>query len=586
MHRWAKPPISILLLTVVTGGFARGQITTRESVHADGSQLSQDSGWNANVRTQRGVSISADGRFVAYASLAAVDPRDQNGLTDVYVRDRLTGAVTWASGPPGGGAWKPALSADGRWCAFLLGDETGGSLCVRGVQSTRIVNFGAYRTWDVAISATGRYVAFATENAFLDPNDTNLLCTDPNDPTSTMSCSDIYVCDRDPDANGVFDDGSPTFTRTSVSSTGVQTNAPSYDQRISDDGRFTAFTSYATNLVPDDTNDMLDVFVHDAQTGTTTRVSVTADGQQVDAIAGGPSLSADGRYIAFETNGALVPTDTDGLVDVYLRDLQTNEVRGVTNDPDPNSPHHSGGPPVISADGTYLIYHNGLRIWGIDLQTGVSELVNTGYRGLSSRSCEGYHLSADGRFVAFATDAPNLVADDNNGRWDVFVRDRLPCGVGTVRDGSGTPVAVLSVNNETDVAFLSTNTPTILALNAPPSGPAHGAYLVWAWIGLPVRQSPIAIGGIDLGCAVNPTPFGPRVAPQPFRCVAPRPVGSACNAAHRISYSAASTPWHLRRNLGFSHAVTLTFQGILIDNGAANPRSVSITNAVYLVISG
>ncbi|MBI3847871.1 MAG: PD40 domain-containing protein, partial [Planctomycetes bacterium] len=368
----------------------------------------------------------------------------------------------------------------------------------------------------------------------------------------------------------------------SLSSAGGLSDGPSYEPRISDDGRFTAFSSYATNLVPNDTNSELDVFVHDAQTGTTTRVSVTAAGQQV-AIADGPSLSDDGRYIAFETTGALVSTDTDGLVDVYLLDLQTNERREVTNDPDFRSPLHDGGPAVISADGTYLIYRYGAEVWGIDLRTRVGELASTGIRGFANQSCEEFHVSADGRFIAFATGAPNLITDDHNGKWDVYVRDRLDCS-GTVRDASGTSVSVLSVNGVTGAALFPMNTPIVLALNAPPQGPANGPYLVWAWLGLPTRQSPISIGGTDLGCAVNPTAFGPHVAPQPFRCVAPRVFGLACDAAHRIAYSAALTPWHLRRNLGFSHAVTLTFQGILIDDGAANPASVSITNPVYLVV--
>ncbi|MBI3847593.1 MAG: hypothetical protein HY292_23415, partial [Planctomycetes bacterium] len=155
----------------------------------------------------------------------------------------------------------------------------------------------------------------------------------------------------------------------------------------------------------------------------------------------------------------------------------------------------------------------------------------------------------------------------------------------TVHDATGASVPVLSVNGVTDAAFLPTNTPIILALNAPPIGPANGPYLVWAWRGVPIRESSLFIAGSVIGCTVNPTPFGSHVAPQPFRCVAPRPVGSACDTAHRISYSAASTPWHLRRNLGFSHPITLTFQGILIDDGATNPASVSITNAVYLVVN-
>ncbi|MBI1853814.1 MAG: hypothetical protein HYR85_26050, partial [Planctomycetes bacterium] len=152
MDRFRNLALAILLLSPVAANRATAQITTRESVGADGSQLSADSGWTDNYLTRRGVSISADGRFVAYATIAAIDARDQNGLTDVYVRDRLNGAVTWASGPSGGGAWRPALSGDGRWVAFLFGDETGGDVFVRDVQTERFVFLGGYPAWDLAIS--------------------------------------------------------------------------------------------------------------------------------------------------------------------------------------------------------------------------------------------------------------------------------------------------------------------------------------------------------------------------------------------------------------------------------------------------
>ncbi|MET8152692.1 TolB family protein [Actinoplanes sp. NPDC049668] len=174
-----------------------------------------------------------------------------------------------------------------------------------------------------------------------------------------------------------------TTTLVSVGSSGEQGDAPSTDPSISADGRYVTFMSNATNLVPGDTNEAHDVFVRDLQAGTTTMVSVTGSG-----VGAGwrddsyyPSISGDGRYVAFETEARLTPTDTDRLIDVYVYDRVTGTPERVTVTP-------SGQP----ADrNTYLA---------------------------------GTRISGDGRFVVFGSEAANLVAGDTNGTKDVFVRDR------------------------------------------------------------------------------------------------------------------------------------------------------------------
>src|SRR5262249_15236273 len=139
--------------------------------------------------------------------------------------------------------------------------------------------------------------------------------------------------------------------------------------------------SFATNLVPGDTNDRSDVFLHDRVTGDTVRVSVGTDGSEADGFSGEPALSADGRFVAFTSfAGNLVPGDTNDEFDVFVHDRVT------------------GGPDRASA--------------GAD-----------GIKDASASLAPA--LSADGRFVAFESNADNLVPSDTNGGANIFVHDRF-----------------------------------------------------------------------------------------------------------------------------------------------------------------
>ena len=142
-----------------------------------------------------------------------------------------------------------------------------------------------------SISADGRYVAFISDASNLVPGDTN-------------GVTDIFVYDRQ----------TGTIERVSVAADGTQGNGGSCQPSISADGRYVAFSSYASNLVPGDTNGISDVFVYDRQTDTIERVSVAADGTQGNSYSWQPaSISADGRYVAFSSFASnLVPGDTNG----------------------------------------------------------------------------------------------------------------------------------------------------------------------------------------------------------------------------------------------------------------------------------
>src|SRR4028119_356115 len=125
-----------------------------------------------------------------------------------------------------------------------------------------------------------------------------------------------------------------TITLVSVDSAGNQGNTNSQDASISAAGRFVAFQSYASNIVPGDTNTSYDIFVRDRLTNTTTRVSVDSAGNQADLNSDGASISADGRFVAFNSDASnLVPGDTNNSFDIFVRDRLTNTTTRPSVDP-------------------------------------------------------------------------------------------------------------------------------------------------------------------------------------------------------------------------------------------------------------
>jgi Tol biopolymer transport system component len=205
-------------------------------------------------------------------------------------------------------------------------------------------------------------------------------------PGDTNGAWDIFVHDRK----------TGETTRVSADSAGNQGNADSSNKpAISADGRYVAFQSRASNLVPGDTSNAADVFVHDRQTGETTRVSVDSAGNQGNADSHFPAISADGRYVAFQSLASnLVPGDTNNAADVFVYDRQTGETTRVSVDSAGNQGSiQSGSPSSSESIGS----------------AGSSVVVAIG---------------GDGRYLAFASDEFNLVPGDTNGYPDVFVYDR------------------------------------------------------------------------------------------------------------------------------------------------------------------
>jgi Tol biopolymer transport system component len=240
---------------------------------------------------------------------------------------------------------------------------------------------------------------------------------------------------------------SPGITeRVSVDSSGNQGNGDSIVPGISGDGRFVAFSSNASNLVPGDINGLRDVFVHDGQSGVTERVSVSSSGEEGNGNSDphteiSISISGDGRFVVFGSWASnLVPDDDNGMPDIFVHARQTGETERVSVASGGVESVGESQSPAISADGRYVAFGS----WGEDLVPGDSNtwidvfvhdrvtsttervsVSSTGEEGNSSSGDDSQiYISADGRFVAFVSHASNLVPDDNNDEYDIFVHDR------------------------------------------------------------------------------------------------------------------------------------------------------------------
>lgn len=281
--------------------------------------------------SSKNADISANGRFVAFDSLASdLVEGDGGGINDVFVRDLATSRTVRASvdmsgGDPDQTSHEGSLSANGRYVAFssyasdlIPGDGNGElDVFVRDLvagTTTRVsvdVDGGDANgpSANPDISADGRRVAFVSYASDLVPDDGNLCFSPP-----LVSCGDVFVRDLT----------TGTTIRASVDASGGDANDHSWDASISPDGRLVAFTSLATDLVPDDGTAAYDVFVRHLVSGTTVRASIDAAGGDPDDGSDQPALARHGRMIAFTSSATDLASTSDGndTIDVYAGRLR------------------------------------------------------------------------------------------------------------------------------------------------------------------------------------------------------------------------------------------------------------------------
>jgi Tol biopolymer transport system component len=424
--------IGVVALALATTSFAGSATTERVNVSSSGEEAN---GYSSSYQ-----GISADGRYVAFSSSAPnLVPGDTNHTGDVFVRDRQLNTIERVSvsstgGQANGSSGSAAISADGRYVAFvseasnLVPGHVGGlAVFVRdrklhtttkvSVPSTggQANNQSGFRR--PAISANGRYVVF-------DSRASNLVSRDRN------GTKDIFVRDQK----------LGTTRLVSVSSSGRQANNFSFFPAISADGRYIAFQSKAGNLVANDTNGTYDVFLRDRRRHTTKRVSVSSTGRQANGESFPPAISADGRYIVFGSHARnLVHRDTNRATDVFVRDRKRHTTRRVSVSSREHQGNDSSVSPTISADGRYVAFSskasNLIRgdtnrdndVFVRDRKHHTTKRMSVSSAGKQGNGDSGSStISANGHSVAFVSEASDLVPGDTNGTPDVFVRGPLP----------------------------------------------------------------------------------------------------------------------------------------------------------------
>lgn len=362
-------------------------------------------------------SLSGDGRFVAFSSDSPdlVMPDSNPAGVDTFLKDLRTGAIEVVSVTSDG---SPALSPP---------------TALSGADALSVPS----------VSRNGRFVAFTSFSPNLVPGDTN-SCPTADSAAPAGTCPDIFVRDRK----------EGTTERISVASDGGQANNQSSIPSISDDGRFITFESLADNLVPDDTNQGFDVFVHDRRTKETKPVSKPDSGNQATCGA----IDGSGRYVAFLSSDFPDPTYVAGGIgsSVYLRDLQTGDIEIISLDSEESVGRancNSGGLTEgfgVSTGGRYVTFsadetarlapndtNDAKDIYVRDRELGRTERISVTSFGEQS----GPHvfatsinptISDDGRYVTWTTLADNLFSEGIEpptvfvpGDWDVFVHDRV-----------------------------------------------------------------------------------------------------------------------------------------------------------------
>ncbi|OPG04035.1 hypothetical protein B1R27_26575 [Streptomyces sp. GKU 895] len=262
-------------------------------------------------------------------------------------------------------------------------------------------------TYGPEFSADGRFAVFTSEAGNLVPGDTN-------------GQADVFVRDL----------RKGTVERVNVSSVGAQADHTSSAFDISRDGRYVLFTSQARNLVHWDTPPPADewvddVYLHDRRTGRTERLSFGIDGRSVDV--GGAAMSADARYVAFTARpNRMEADDPNGYRMLYLLDRRTGKVKRVS---ERTRPEWTSVVHDVSDDGSRIVYNQfqyrgpGSALWAYDIKKGTRQQLNVTPDGTPTTAALDASLTANGRYVAFSSSAPDLAPDDTNGDADVFVRD-------------------------------------------------------------------------------------------------------------------------------------------------------------------
>ena len=394
-------------------------------------------------------SMSGDGRYVVFVKSGVYRKDIQTGQT-VLCSTKSDGTLPEANFSYD----SPVVSLDGRYVAFITSSYTlvpgftGGywsvyrkdlatgviQVCNTDGNGYSLGNSG-YFDYPISMSSDGRYVAFACGGS----GTWQIIRKD-------MSTGQIAYCCTD--------------------YAGTSGNADSKWPSISSDGRYVAFHSGATNLVGNSAG--LNVFRKDLSNGSIVLCSTDSSGNQVNATSSCPSISSDGRYVAFDSNSAALVPDTTGLWNVFRKDLLTGQTLCCSTNRDGVTGDRLSQTPSISSDGAYVAFisnsnylifgpSEGDHVYRKNLNTGEIARCSSDAFGepANYQKINGSHhasISSDGRYVAFDSDGSNLVPRDTNGAADAFRKDcqaiKIPriTGVSPSLGVAGTVVTISGLN--------------------------------------------------------------------------------------------------------------------------------------------
>ncbi len=557
---------------------ASAQSVTMESVNSSGL-------WGALSETSspyaRADGLSADGRFMVYDSAANnVVPGDSiGGTNDVFVRDRQNGSVICASVAPSGvpangDSSDGSITVDGRFVVFdsdasnIVAGDTNAHRdvfvrdLVLGVsERISVSSAGTQANQDselAAISDDGRFVYFSSIA-------TNLVAGD------TAFTNDVFVRDRQLGVTELV----------TISTSGGPSNGSGGNVRCSPDGRFACFQHGATNLVPNDLNGKFDIFVRDRVAGATELISISTAGVQANDDCWLATISADGRYVAYESTASnLVLGDTNGKSDVFLRDrtLQTTTLVSVSSSGVQGAADSTGA--WISADGRFvgfasysgnLVFPDNNGTWDIflrDLQNGTTRRISDNAFGAEANG-QSYDpiVSSDGRYVFFTSHATNLVVLDNAFDDDAFLADTaLVCP----------PISTYCTAKTNS----SGCTPAIDAVGAPHvSGP--DSFFLTAYHAIPSKS-----GVMFWGTTAAAIPFGggtlcvhPPLVRTFVQSAGDLPTPSDCNGTYSFAFRQSYMAIH-----GLASGQTVYAQFWSRDPGFAPPNNIGLTNAIRFTL--
>jgi Tol biopolymer transport system component len=413
----------------------------RVSVRSDGGEGNGNSSGSVASSDGKCVAFYSDATNLLPQGAADVDT---NGYRDVYLYDRdaktlqrasLSSSGVQANGPSQAQGFRPAIDGDCTCVAFssdatnLVPDDTNGrtDVFVRDLAASPATTLRVSVGDDGEANGPSSFPSVSGDCQLIafQSNATNLVADDGN------QASDVFVYNR----------GTGLTTRVSVGPGGVSANGANITPAISSDGRCVAFASAATNLWPGDTNGTMDVYVA-CDGAITCRASVDSTGIEGNDISFLPALSSDGRYVAFKSNASnLVPDDRNTVADVFVHDCETGVTERVSVSGLGEEGNDIAIPPSISGDGRFVAfgsYASNLlpgqnprgrsQVYVRDRTLGTTVLISTtpsGAPGNNSVPDLPPSISLDGGYVAFASLASNLVPGDTNQSIDAFIRQNV-----------------------------------------------------------------------------------------------------------------------------------------------------------------